>query len=336
MMDLLRKYPRRFYWGVVLCIAVAGNIVIGISRIRQVKADPQPSQPFTTQAIYKRTVSDRFRAAVTRSVGKGWKVALLGVIEQPLPNAVFDYAEEISSLYKDRGLRVCMALADPSLLPGDRRRSLGVLPDRMDISAESGLPLQSGRNALLLLDSDGVVQFFMHGVPSVDDLRQLVQKSLGDTIQYDVSSHPIASLFIPGQDVPNMTIVRPAGNSQAQPLPTLFPEGGLLIVMTARCSDCQFETYLSRIRSVKQRLTTKSPPEDVALLFSEPSTAPPSSVDVANDLFPGNVFTVAAASPVYDPLQTRFTTDALGPVLVEISTSRHVVSVSPLATEKER
>ncbi len=157
------------------------------------------------------------------------------------------YGEALLERHGGGGLQVfAVTNAEPSeILVMAKSESLS-LPILFDKNALLKLLLRVPRNYeySYLLTTTGDVVFSVNGIPQEDVTRQIVEKYVTGTIDYN--RDPEERLYKVGDLLPRIRVIHVTGG----PVQTLVVRASEIVLISARCTACQLQKDIQRYREL--------------------------------------------------------------------------------------
>lgn len=154
---------------------------------------------------------------------------------------------------------------------------------------------------LSILGPNGEVTFSSSRLLSPDDLRQLVEKGLDHTINYEYTEIPIEHLS-PGQRMPNAKGTRLLKNGQVGPEAKIALGDAMIVYLTPSLKSCQVKSALDAI--VTHYNATDHPGVGRVVVLVPPLHDYQTLRDYASEL--PETYLVTDSTGLFDPKGTRF------------------------------
>jgi hypothetical protein len=316
--------------GIVSLAAAVTWVAFGLGRTGRLSSGrPESAAHASGSSSGKRVrlkYGDRVSPAVLRSVsathGASWHHAIVVIIGSGIQDlhAHISYLKVLRERYRATGLAaVCVAPAPLAAA------SQGLCHPFAQSGHLDWGELAELRDSLLVVTSDGRVEFSAPGTPPPDTMRQLAERFALGYIDYHAVDASGLPTFTPGGTVPDISVTR-VGSPDAMRLRSVVRDGTTIIYFGTSCSTCGLRAYEPELTNVFTRRTVGG----VVVLFATSADDPLVRETLsAAGLRDSPAFEVHSVSTAY---ATRFATGLgeNGPIVVSIGAGERVSSVSQL------
>jgi hypothetical protein len=282
------------------------------------RAEPAP-------AIYHSSLSTAVLERI-RARTRAFRFAALINLDRELSVQTKDYLTLLSHRYVDQGLRIAFLRPIKTPLLDIVSTGLPVLYD-LDVATLTGHRVSAGRNAMILINEDGRVEFYSADLPQADSLRQVIEKSVLDHIDYSTLQPKAIQVFRLSSTLPQITIASIA-HTERMTLTKVVRGPATVVILTGRCNECQLTQYVAAIADLDSQ---RPRGRQLVLLFTEAYSKEPEVLARLNSDIRQQVYQIVDDS--YDPYVTRLAKEALTPFVAEVNESGRIVRAYPLSSE---